>query len=516
MKKSHMLLAALFCASTAQAQINEEAMLKYASTITADDLKAHLQIIASDAYEGRETGQKGQKMAAEYIKNHFQSVGLSGPVKANAANPYFQPFELTSSSLKSGQITAGKNTLNLYEQFFSYGIFSMNQSIEAVYVGHGLEEDYKALGDNAVQGKAVVVASGAPKGSASAGEGQRLTGKKLQLAKKMGATLIILVTEDEKMFEARNAMFKNYYQKPSLGFAKMAEEESKILFISPAQLPALLQIKEKSFAKAKAKAEKNNTSLAGKFTATLKVNMEVENKPVMTENVLGFIEGTDKKDEILVLTAHYDHVGIIDGNIHNGADDDGSGTVAVLEMAQAFAEAKKAGHGPRRSILFMTVTGEEKGLLGSEYYAENPIFPLENTVVNLNTDMIGRVDDKHKDNPNYVYIIGSDMLSSELHTLHEEVAKRHASDVELDYEYNNDTDPNRYYYRSDHYNFAKNNIPVIFYFNGTHPDYHKPGDDVEKINFDKMSRITRLTFNTAWVIANRDQRPAVDKATKKE
>ena len=153
----------------------------------------------------------------------------------------------------------------------------------------------------------------------------------------------------------------------------------------------------------------------------------------------------------------------------------------------------------------MTVTGEERGLLGSKYYSENPVFPLENTVTNLNIDMIGRVDKRHEDNPDYVYLIGTKMLSDELHEVSEEVNKTY-SNLELDYRYNSKDDPNRFYYRSDHYNFAKNNIPVIFYFNGTHADYHKPTDTIEKINFSKLEKISKLIFYTAWELANRDKR----------
>ncbi|MBL6658246.1 MAG: M28 family peptidase [Flavobacteriales bacterium] len=227
------------------------------------------------------------------------------------------------------------------------------------------------------------------------------------------------------------------------------------------------------------------------------------------ENIIGFIEGSDLKDEIVVITAHYDHLGIKeDSLIYNGADDNGSGTSSIMEIAQAFMLAKKEGKGPRRSVLIMPVSGEEKGLLGSKYYADNPIYPLENTIANLNVDMIGRIDDYH-DNANYVYLIGSDRLSTELHQISEEVNQKYIN-LELDYKFNEEDDPNRYYYRSDHYNFAKNNIPVIFYFNGVHADYHKASDTVEKINFEKIEKISRYIFLTAWELANRDERPKLD------
>ncbi len=230
-----------------------------------------------------------------------------------------------------------------------------------------------------------------------------------------------------------------------------------------------------------------------------------------SENVLAYIPGSEKPNEILVISSHYDHIGIDDkGNIFNGADDDGSGTVAVLEIAEAFAKARKDGFTPKRSILFLNVTGEEKGLIGSKYYTDNPVFALSQTVADLNIDMIGRTDEAHKKNDNYVYLIGSDKLSTELHELSEAVNAKYTK-LDLDYTYNDENDPNRFYYRSDHYNFAKNNIPIIFYFNGVHADYHKMTDTPDKIRYDLLEKRARLVFLTAWEIANREERPFVDK-----
>lgn len=233
-------------------------------------------------------------------------------------------------------------------------------------------------------------------------------------------------------------------------------------------------------------------------------------EPKGSENVVAFIPGSEKPDEVIVLSAHYDHVGMEGGEIYNGADDDGSGTVSMLEIAEAFQQAVKDGKGPKRSLLFLHVTGEEIGLYGSRYYTENPLFPLENTVCNLNTDMIGRIDPNKTDNPNYIYLIGSDKLSQELHDVSEAVAKEY-SDLELDYTFNDENDPNRFYYRSDHYNFAKNNIPVIFYFNGVHEDYHKPTDTPDKIEYELLTKRAQLIFHTAWEVANREGRITADK-----
>jgi len=294
-----------------------------------------------------------------------------------------------------------------------------------------------------------------------------------------------------------------YYEGAQTGL--VSKKDEAIFYISPKLATQLFNGKNLS----------ESLQRVGKTTHH-KINIQgayKEKIEFVSENVLGFLEGTDKKDEIVVITAHYDHVGTTDGKVYNGADDDGSGTVSVMEIAEAFSKAAQEGSRPRRSILFMTVSGEEKGLFGSQYYADyDPIFPLEKTVVDLNIDMVGRLGGDYiaKNEPNYIYLIGSDKLSSELHEL-SEAANKKRDNLILDYKYNDEKDPNRFYYRSDHYNFAKNNVPIIFYFNGTHPDYHQPTDDIEKINFPKMTKIARLVFYTAWEIANRENRLKVDK-----
>ena len=233
-------------------------------------------------------------------------------------------------------------------------------------------------------------------------------------------------------------------------------------------------------------------------------------KAKASENVVAYIKGSEKPDEILIISAHLDHEGIKNGEVYNGADDDGSGTVAVMEIAKAFKEAVDKGFRPKRSILFLHVTGEELGLFGSKYYADvDPIFPLTNTIANLNIDMIGRIDAKHEGIPNYLYLIGSNKLSTELHDISEAINQKHIN-MTFDYTYNDDNDPNRFYYRSDHYNFAKNNIPVIFYFNGTHADYHKPTDTPDKIEYDLLAKRAQLIFYTAWELVNRDERIKLD------
>jgi hypothetical protein len=244
----------------------------------------------------------------------------------------------------------------------------------------------------------------------------------------------------------------------------------------------------------------------GQFSPMINPTAEnIKSKGVMaTENVLGLVEGTDKKEEFVVVSAHYDHIGTKNGTIYNGADDDGSGTVAMMEIAEAFAKAKKEGHPPKRSILFIAFTGEEQGLLGSSYYVGNALIPLSNIVCDLNIDMIGRIDREHKKAHDYLYLIGSDRISKDLHILSEKT-NQSTLNLQLDYKYNSASDPLSLYTRSDHYNFAVHRIPVIFYTSGLHPDYHESTDDLKKIDFDILQKRTQLIFHTAWEIANREE-----------
>jgi Zn-dependent M28 family amino/carboxypeptidase len=229
-----------------------------------------------------------------------------------------------------------------------------------------------------------------------------------------------------------------------------------------------------------------------------------------SENIWAYIEGSEKPNEVLVISAHYDHVGMKNDEIYNGADDDGSGTVALLEISQAFEIAKKEGHGPKRSILFLHVTGEEHGLHGSRFYSENPLFPIENTITDINIDMIGRRDEAHADSNNYVYVIGANRLSTDLDNICT-IANTKYTHLTLDYKFNDLKDPNHFYERSDHYNFAKQGIPSVFLFNGTHADYHKPTDSADKIEYDALAKRAQFAFVVAWELANRENRPIVDK-----
>ncbi len=458
---------------------------RYVSMISSESLKENLSVLASDEYEGRETAMPGQKKAAKYIASYFDSIGLLPGNKGS----YEQSFPVVIKDPSKVKVQVGGSSIHFLEDFFYIGSFSDTNLIDIpmVYLNYGVVgEGYSDYEGFDVKGKVVVIKEGVPSGVELKGDWNNWR-KKVAVAEEHGAIGLFTIKKD---FKERAERIKYYVQNPRMELHNKGTQKKITsipnFFISEEAAQGSFGIQDVNASKV--------------LERLISLDLEI-NQVLSSENILGFIEGSDKKDEIVVITAHYDHLGYDAGEICNGADDDGSGTVAVLELAKAFSVAKANGHGPRRSILFMTVSGEEKGLLGSQYYTENPIYPLEKTVVDLNIDMIGRIDPNHEDN-NYVYLIGSDKISSDLHAINEQVNKDRVK-LNLDYTYNDESDPNRFYYRSDHYNFAKNDIPVIFYFSGTHDDYHKPTDDVDKIDFEKIEKTTKLVFYTAWEVANR-------------
>ena len=504
---------------------------KFANTITATDLEKHLRVLAADDMEGRETGTRGQRKAADYIASQFASEGLKPIVKGdNGKLGYLQPYTLYKKTWGDFYVNAGGKHFEPQKDFMPNGLLYLptETAYETVFVGYGIGEtnydDYAGLD---VKGKALVMLDDEPKTA----DGKKLVSgtdesskwggpngwrAKSLLAKEKGATQVFIVSAEsaeafKQLLTQRSAMQARFNR---MGLKPGAENVSStgVFLITSDMAVALLNTNTAALSQTMTQLAQSAKPVQSSLTGSVTMKADRVDEKTESSNVLGFIEGSDKKDEILIVSSHYDHIGIsADGQINNGANDDGSGTVSVLEIAQAFAKAKAAGKGPRRSILFLTVSGEEKGLLGSQYYADmSPVIPLEKTVADLNIDMVGRVDDLHLGkSDNYIYVIGSDKLSSELHKISEETNKKHIN-MELDYKYNDPQDSQRIYYRSDHYNFAKHQIPIIFYFNGLHPDYHKPTDDIEKIDFKLAEKSARLVFYTAWEIANRDQRLVVD------
>ncbi|MFM7023032.1 MAG: M28 family peptidase [Flavobacteriales bacterium] len=459
-----------FCLLTIQLYGQDSVALKYSRVIRSSDIKEYITVLASDSLEGRETAQPGQKKAAQYIAKQFNSFGI-GPNKGI----YFQPFYLFTLKPEKVSIDINGQKLEFMKDFYHLSEFSNDtlSSVKVVLMN-------KVSAD--VRDKIVFVVL--------------KDHSENEIKEWMNCNAAAVFFIDEKA-ESKMSTWNTYLRSEKL---KVLDNNIKppVFFISKKSAKKIL----------KGKLKKKNFS-GKEIECKIDIQIGVESEKVSSENVIGYIEGSDLKHELVVVTAHYDHLGIHDGQIYHGADDDGSGTAAVIALAHAFQQAKMDGKGPRRSMLFMTVSGEEKGLLGSSYYAANPLFPLENTVADLNIDMIGRIDEKHGTNPDYVYLIGSDKLSSELHKISENANTTYTK-LELDYTFNAPEDPNRFYYRSDHYNFAKNGIPVIFYFNGTHADYHQPTDTSDKINFDKVEKIAKLVFFTAWDLANRDKKIVVD------
>lgn len=447
----------------------------YAKTITAADAKKHLYIIASPEMGGRETGTEGQRKAAAYIENYFQQLG----VQPGSANGYQQYYTLYQDSLLSASVEVNGAPYEMDKDFspVASNIPATLRISEVVVLGAGASDSLKTAD---LAGRTVLLV------------GQGNMAFYNQLAKK-GAAAILIASPNFPLSRPTNRK----------GRQGIHAFRSTIM-------PQQYLISE-NVARAIAGQVYDNVKANNKAVQLAKAEVLLDTKKTtlkgQASNVVALLPGTDLKDEYVVISAHYDHVGYQGGVLHPGADDDGSGTTGVLEIAEAFVKAKKDGKGPRRSIVFLLNSGEEKGLLGSEYYTDHPLFPLDKTTVDLNIDMIGRSDpDRTKgDSTNYVYVVGDDKVSSDLKPISEGQNKKYLN-MELDYKYNDPKDPERIYYRSDHYNFARYGVPIIFYYDGMlRPDYHKPTDTPDKINYDLLSKRAKLVFYTAWDMANRNE-----------
>ena len=452
---------------------NQKKADQYSKIITQNELKHHLKIISSDEFEGRETTTIGQKKAAAYIKNHFIETNTKSAFEDTG---YFQKFPVDVLDFSEVELSFNKTKLTFIDDFYPYGNPTNNsyKNTPIVNVGYGIKtkerNDY--AGKN-TKGKVVFIKQGLPTYDIidkKEGNWRR----KVQTATENGAVAIVFLKSDYANSDLR---IKEYLKNPlmQLHGNQKSKPQPPVFIVDEDKIKALNQ-----------------------DTNTISFNTSISQTKT-GENVLGFIPGVT--DEIIVISAHYDHIGYDRGEICNGADDDGSGTSSLLSISKAFQKAFDEGIKPQRGILFLAVSGEEKGLFGSQFYTENPAFPLSKTIADLNIDMVGRQDTIQQDN-NYIYLIGSDRISKELHTINEKVNKKHVG-FKLDYTYNAKDDPNNFYQRSDHYKFAKNNIPVIFYFGGLHEDYHQPTDDFEKIDFQKLERVSRFVFLTAWELAYR-------------
>ncbi len=511
-------LKTFFClfviATTLGAQsFDKDAKTGYES-INAADLKAHVYVLASDSLEGRETAELGQHRAAAYIASHFQHLGLKplGP-----AGSYLQPFDVEVTRVDPSRSNLVVNANEAWklpwgQDFMTLSMKDTTVTSSIVFVGYvdtRISPELRPM----VAGKIVVALLGTRQqvGDTSANAPMM---RMFASRRDSGVTVVLSVADDT----GRTSFARIYEMLAGFGMDKgqmrlkdaapttprMTQNQVRGL-LSAEAADRMLRAAGRSLAELRTQAIRDSVFqpvFLDQISVTVRNAIIRETR--QTENVAGLLEGSDPtlKNEVVVFTGHYDHMGKTkSGVIYYGADDDATGTATVMEIAEAFATNPIK---PKRSILFMTVTGEEKGLLGSTYYVSHPLIPLERTVADLNADMLGRMDTKYepKNDPNYVYVIGSDKISAELDSVLK-AANDQTSRLNLDYTYNDENDPNQFYRRSDHYNFAKNGIPVVFFFTGTHADYHQPTDTPDKILYDRMASIARLIYATGWSVAQK-------------
>ncbi len=487
----------------------------YAGEITGKNLQKHLSIIASAEMEGRETGTEGQRKAAAYIEAQFKAMGLQS---VPALNGYQQFYPLYQDSLLTTSLTAGGKDAVFGTDFIAPLNANETGKFKAkklIFIGYGIDDKLYSDYTNAdVKGKVVVFMLGEPKkdgkfliSGTTRGSEWSFPGisKKLATAAAKGAVGALVINPQQESFNQRavdnskktGVYFPRANDAKMINYALLSHAFARTILGNDFAIDTII-----------ATAKRGEMLKINGFEKKYKTSFSFDKyrNTINASNVVGIIEGTDKKDEYIFLTGHYDHLGMRNGKIYYGADDDGSGTVAVINMAEAFMKAAKEGYRPRRTIVFMTVSGEEKGLWGSEYYSDHPFYPLDKTSVNLNTDMVGRIDTERKtaDSLNYVYVIGHDKLSSELPIINEGVNNKYTQLV-LDYKFDDPADPNRIYFRSDHYNFARKGVPILFFYDGMlKSDYHQPGDTVDKIYWDLYEKRVKMIFHTAWEMANRD------------
>ncbi|MBX5477527.1 MAG: M20/M25/M40 family metallo-hydrolase [Pyrinomonas methylaliphatogenes] len=505
--------------------------LRAAEQITAAQLRDYLTFIASDEMEGRDTPSRGLDTTAKFLALQLARAGAK---PAGDDGTYFQRIKL-----RRVKVDPEKTRVELDGQRFNYGDdflagnVSGTASGNLVYVGHGWVFPAKNINPYAgidVRDRIMVVASGLPRGVTF---NDLLSGKQGQdwespdsYGKKNGARGIVFIPSFQEL--------ATWNRRRQSAIERGITYVERFQTGNPDQLPSITA--SFSLLNALFRGEKVSASdLFARLAAgedgepfalspdkTLTMSVDVASETVYTQNVVATVEGSDPvlKNEYVALGAHYDHVGIglPDKNgdrIYNGADDDGSGTTALLAIAEAFARSNPR---PKRSILFVWHAGEEKGLWGSRYFTQFPTVPLDRIIAQLNIDMIGRSkrdgdakpENRDLSGPNEIYVIGSRMMSTELGELSERVNKSYLN-LAFNYKYDDPKDPNRFFFRSDHYNYAQKGIPIIFYFDGVHEDYHRPSDSPDKIDYQKMERVARTIFMTAWELANLPQRPRVDR-----
>lgn len=496
----------------------------FSDDITKEGLYQDLAVLAHDSLQGRETGTIGEEKAARFLSKRYNEIGLK---MVGDDNSYFQHYELIQPAVEqityslisiSGDSVIDNSTHNAQVNGNFVTLFGGGDTLSGpvVFAGAGMFNEEEGINHypNEVDGKWLLVMY----------ERNTTNMQYLQTAlsgEALGAIMLVGtdVADYEQEAEARQSTFGQgrgmslkYLQENNGELApafNRVHPELGAEMLGVESLEALAEVQSGIM-------EDPAAFKARELDFLLDHNPVINENTVVTKNVVALIEGSDPelKEEVVVLSSHYDHVGVgrpdsTGDNIYNGADDDGSGTVATLQTAKAMMAAKKAGVGPKRSVLFLNVSGEEKGLLGSRYYSDHPIFSIENTVANINIDMIGRVDPEHVDDSSYVYIIGGKIISSQMDSL-TQMANTMGPDLTLSDRYNDLNDPNQFYRRSDHWNFGRLGVPFVFFFNGTHEDYHRPQDHIEKITFGPLTKRTQLVYNLTALLANSPDRPVVD------
>ncbi len=503
-----------------------------ADTITAAQMKDYLSFIASDLMEGRDTPSRGLDITAQFLATHLSHWGFK---PAGDDGSYFQKIGLSKDVIDKAQTRVQFNgqTLIFGDDYIP---FPRNADVSAslVFAGNGWFiksknlDPYKGID---AKGKIAIIFA-PPEGLPRSINRIDLAGKRGEdwmdpgeYASKQGVVGVVIVPD----FQYLANWDRNRNRLTDRGITTVTKFQPQ----GGGQIPGIIAAPK--LANALFQGERMNATAlfeaayGGQSPEPFALNPEkklsitVKNKSdaISTQNIVAIFEGSDPvlKDEYVALGAHYDHVGIgapVNGDaIYNGADDDGSGTTALLAIAEALAKASTR---PKRSILLVWHAGEEKGLWGSRYFTDYPTIPLDKIVTQINIDMIGRSKkegdtnprNKELSGPNEIYVIGSKMMSTELGDLTEAVNKQYLN-LTYDYRYDDPNDPNRFFFRSDHYNYARKGIPIVFFFDGEHEDYHRPGDEVQKIDFQKMEKVARTVYMTLWEVANRPTRPKVDK-----
>ncbi len=480
-----------------------------------ETIRKDLAVLTSDAFRGRGTADTGYNLAAAYVGEKLLEAGmhtLSGTqMPGGRPEDFFLPVPMLREKLIDIRWRTGSKSWKFGKDFYTNRAFPKEIIVadEIVVIGYGREEDV----NQAVLADKVVVIWRKKTGKEKPASIREIT----RQLNRSNPRAIILIDQD---FPKKPAAMAAFLQTERVSIDYNREIEEGISINTNPAVPMVV-ISEKTarkiwkdqgleWKKSWAAFETPGSRRPQVMPFQMRLQAEMTSVQVNVPNVAGFLPGKKYPDQYIVVTAHLDHLGKHDGKTYYGADDNGSGSSALLEMTRLLQQYREQGELSDRSIVFLWFTGEEMGLLGSQYFTYKSVIPLENIMANLNVDMIGRIDKAHEQDTNYVYLIGSDRLSTQLHQKSEEI-NSNCCGMQLDYTFNDPKDKNRYYERSDHYNFAKQGIPCIFYFSGIHADYHKPTDTMDKINFHRIARITDLILQTAVGLGNLETPLLLDK-----